>query len=423
MTTSNSQYVFSPWLTPVRLAATSNIAGTYYNGPNNNGVGATFTYASSSLTIDSVVVVLNDRILLTDQSATYQNGIYVVSSIGATVVLTRAEDQQCIEQIQTGEYVSVKGGSVNAGSFFTVIEPRPQVIGTSAIVYSTDPASGAAVTFSGGPSVANAPAVFSNTAGDIAPQTSTALFGFGASFATGNVVATTGNLVAGSSGHAGTVSSFPATASKGSLALVGVANTGNTVTTISNAAMGQASVISIPDPAAATADFVVAPSALVSGNFLQASGTAGLVVDSGVSVATAPQVATVTLSAAQINALYDTPILVIAAPGSGKVIIITGLAWDFVYGSAAFTAGGVVTLQYKNNAHAGGVLTTTGIAAASITGISANSVLTDTAIPIVATSANTVNQGIYISNATQDFATGTGTTSTLSVFYRVISAT
>lgn len=90
-----------------------------------------------------------------------------------------------------------------------------------------------------------------------------------------------GNLTAGSSGHAGTVSSFPGTASKGSLILAAVNNTGNTATTISNAAMGQASVISIPDPGAATAEFVIAPSALVSGNAVKASGTAGLVVDGG----------------------------------------------------------------------------------------------------------------------------------------------
>jgi hypothetical protein len=90
-----------------------------------------------------------------------------------------------------------------------------------------------------------------------------------------------GNISAGLSGTAGTLSSFPSTASKGSLVIAGVANTGNTTTTISNAAMGQASVISIPDPAAATADFVVAAAALVNGNLVQASGTAGLIADSG----------------------------------------------------------------------------------------------------------------------------------------------
>jgi hypothetical protein len=62
---------------------------------------------------------------------------------------------------------------------------------------------------------------------------------------------------AGQSGTAGIVKSYPATAAKGYLALAGVANDGDTATTISNAAMGQASVISIPDPGAATANFVL----------------------------------------------------------------------------------------------------------------------------------------------------------------------
>lgn len=71
-----------------------------------------------------------------------------------------------------------------------------------------------------------------------------------------------GNIQAGKSGTAGTLISFPVTAAKGSLILAAVNNTGNTNTTISNAAMGQASVISIPDPGAATSDFVLAQSAI-----------------------------------------------------------------------------------------------------------------------------------------------------------------
>ena len=92
------------------------------------------------------------------------------------------------------------------------------------------------------------------------------------------------NCQAGLSGTAGTLASFPTTAAKGSLVLAAVANTGNTLTTISNAAMGQASVISIPDPAGATANFAIAPAALVSGNLVKASGTAGLVADAGFAV-------------------------------------------------------------------------------------------------------------------------------------------
>ncbi|CEG60958.1 hypothetical protein [Legionella micdadei] len=93
------------------------------------------------------------------------------------------------------------------------------------------------------PTTANYLAHFTNTTGTI-------------SSAAANVT-NPGNISAGLSGTAGTLSSFPSAANKGSLVLAAVANTGNTTTTISNASMGQASVISIPDPAAATANFLL----------------------------------------------------------------------------------------------------------------------------------------------------------------------
>lgn len=120
------------------------------------------------------------------------------------------------------------------------------------------------------PTIVNHIATYTDTTGTISEDPATAING--------------GNLQAGLSGTAGHLASFPATAARGSLVVTAVANTGNTVTTISNAAMGQASVISIPDPAAATADFVVAPAALVNGNFVKASGTAGLISDGGAAI-------------------------------------------------------------------------------------------------------------------------------------------
>lgn len=256
MTLHISETVFSPWLTPVRLVSTSNIAGTYYNGPNNNGVDATLTIAASSLTIDSVLCAVGDRVLLQTQTNVWEQGIYIVQLIASSVVLQRSFDQQSLEQLHAGENVAVGAGSVNAGNFYTLIEPLPQNIGVDAIIFAADPSAGG-VSFSGGPSVANAPAIFSDTSGDIKPQTTTALFGFGASFATGNVVATTGNLVAGSSGHAGTVTSFPASASNGSLILQAVNAGGAFNTTIASGTIGQSSVITIPDPGAATANFML----------------------------------------------------------------------------------------------------------------------------------------------------------------------
>lgn len=75
----------------------------------------------------------------------------------------------------------------------------------------------------------------------------------------GNNIQTSGggNLLAGSSGNAGFLASFPAAALSGSLILQGVASAGNFDVTISNASHGQATVYSIPDIGAATGGIVV----------------------------------------------------------------------------------------------------------------------------------------------------------------------
>lgn len=135
MTTSLGQTVLMNDLSPVRLVAITNVVGTYYNGPSNNGVGATLTVAASSLTIDSVVVAQGDRVLLQNQTIAYQNGIYVVESIGSTVVLKRAFDQQNIEQLKAGQFTIVGAGTVNQGAGYSLVEPLPQEIGVDSMLY------------------------------------------------------------------------------------------------------------------------------------------------------------------------------------------------------------------------------------------------------------------------------------------------
>jgi len=140
-----TQYNLTPTLTPVRLCATSNQTGIYFNGQVNNGVGATFTYATGALTIDSVVVNVGDRILLQNQTAPEQNGIYVCNVAGATgiaAILQRSADMQNIEQIRGGFYVSVSAGTVNASSIWCIIEPLPAHFGLDGLVFSAASASG-----------------------------------------------------------------------------------------------------------------------------------------------------------------------------------------------------------------------------------------------------------------------------------------
>lgn len=193
MTTSLSQTVLSPWLTPVRLVSIANISGTYSNGSGNNGVGATLTIAASSLTVDSVACAVGDRVLLQTQTNTYEQGIYIVESIGSTVVLKRSSDQQEREQLKAGQYVSVGAGSLRAGNIYTIVEPLPNVVGVDAFVWNSDPSSGG-VTFSGGASTANALAVFSDTAGNIKAATTTVTLG--QSLAVTGAISATGQITA-----------------------------------------------------------------------------------------------------------------------------------------------------------------------------------------------------------------------------------
>lgn len=140
-----SETVFSPSLTPVRLAATSNIAGSYYNGPNNNGVFATLTLSGTSLTVDNVQCVVGDRLLLVEQDLEFQNGVYIVFNIdlnNSKVVLQRASDQQNIEQIKSGQYVSVSAGAANAGAVYSLIEPKPLQLGVSPVLFKPSGPSG-----------------------------------------------------------------------------------------------------------------------------------------------------------------------------------------------------------------------------------------------------------------------------------------
>lgn len=173
------------------------------------------------------------------------------------------------------------------------------------------------------PVVANHIAVFENTSGQIGDNAATAING--------------GNIQAGLSGTAGFLSSFPATASKGSLHLTAVANTGNTVTTISNVAMGQASTISIPDPGGATANFLIRPAALVNGNLISANGVAGLAADSGIAASNVQlktQVLAGTVAASAVAATFN--------------ITVTGV-----------TASSIVVCNFQSQANPATILTVT----------------------------------------------------------------
>ena len=129
----------------------------------------------------------------------------------------------------------------------------------------------------------------------------------------------------------------------------------------------------------------------------------------------------VNLAAADINGMSAAPVLLVPAPGAGKTIAVRRVVFTITRTSTAFANGGVVIVQYDNTATGGGqqALDST-IAASVITGSAGTTVtcrnggvLSDIA------AANIQNKGLYISNQTAAFTTGTGT-AVVDVFFSVV---
>lgn len=281
------QYNVFSGLSACRLVATANQTGTYFNGQLNNGVGATFTYATGALTIDSVVVEVGDSVALVNQTNSNENGIYVCTQAGATgvsAVLERRQDMQCIEQVRAGQWTTVGAGTANSGSMFVVVEPLPAIFGIDDLFLQA--------AFPAGSGTASTKAASDNALPILASVGGAVTIGYLAKFidVAGSIddVAGTavnlGDIQAGISGTSGRLISLSPTAANGSLILAAVNAGANFNTTISNTTMGQSSVLTIPDPGAATGRFLVSATAtpFVAGEFPVASGTGGLMVSSGV---------------------------------------------------------------------------------------------------------------------------------------------
>ncbi len=134
------------------------------------------------------------------------------------------------------------------------------------------------------------------------------------------------------------------------------------------------------------------------------------------------QYITATVSAAQFKALYDTPLVMIAAPSANHLIVLKRAVMVMTFASAAFTAGGILGFQYDTTVHGAGVAASNTEAAADFfaaasTSFSFNGVAGDTVA--IAPFSTSVQKGIYLSNLTQNFATG-GSSFVVHLWYSVI---
>lgn len=124
----------------VTAASTTALTATYSNG--TLGVGATLTNAGAqvALTLDTTTLVVGSRVLIKDQAATLQNGIYTVTTLGTTStnwVLTRATDYNTSALIDQYGLVFVNQGAINGGLLFEELSLTPLVVGTDPITFGT----------------------------------------------------------------------------------------------------------------------------------------------------------------------------------------------------------------------------------------------------------------------------------------------
>jgi hypothetical protein len=105
------------WKDPVRVATTAN--------------GALATAYANGQTIDGIVLATGDSILLKDQTAGAENGIYVVNAAGAP---TRRSDADSTGELRGGTAVYVQAGTANADKVFAITAPDAAVtIGTTSM--------------------------------------------------------------------------------------------------------------------------------------------------------------------------------------------------------------------------------------------------------------------------------------------------
>jgi len=116
----------------VALATTAALAASTYA----NGAGTITANANGALTVDSVAVAVDDRILVKNQAAALQNGIYKVTatgSAGAVFVLTRTPDADAASEITGGAFTFVEKGTINADNGYVFTHDGTPTLGSTAI--------------------------------------------------------------------------------------------------------------------------------------------------------------------------------------------------------------------------------------------------------------------------------------------------
>lgn len=289
-----TQFNVYPILTPADLTSSTNVVGSYSNGPTGNGVNGTITTAAITLTVDGVLVEDGDRLLLRGQSNTNENGLYIVRTIGVPVVtLERSSDFHNIEQLFAGQSITVSGGSTFSGSSYILTQPLPSRFGIDPLIFTNSGGSGGGTAANKDASDNAQPTVSSVVGATVLNHGLVAADTAGSLKDSGGVTALFGPIQSGFTGTAGEVIVKPSAAASGSIgftpATIGTGDFDIRITSDNNFSAN--ATFTIPNNGVTGTYFILGNSAI--GNQKITSG--GLQIDQGVLISgTAGSAGTVT---------------------------------------------------------------------------------------------------------------------------------
>ena len=167
----------------VRLATTAALPANTYSGATKR-LTAT---ANGALSVDSITVVVGDRVLIKNEVAGANNGIYKVIAAGDAsnpYILERSVDFDSDADIMSGCKTSIQAGTTNEDSEWQLTTNEPITMDTTALVFASTGA-GAVVAGTGLTKTGNTLDVISANGGIVANNDNIALTLDGATLTVG----------------------------------------------------------------------------------------------------------------------------------------------------------------------------------------------------------------------------------------------
>lgn len=126
----------------------------------------------------------------------------------------------------------------------------------------------------------------------------------------------------------------------------------------------------------------------------------------------------VPISSSNFTDMHITPKLLVPAGGANTMVVLDKMFLAMQYGGVAYTAGGVTAIQWDSTASGLGVIASTTLTAATFFATASTGFIFNGGV-VPATYSTCVDKGLYLSNITTSFNTGTSNM-LAHVWYKII---